>query len=247
MKRIVIILVALSIALGGHAQTDTQPDTSRSCQGCRQVEFNIDLGLSAGATMFNNGNDDSPYYSKYGFFLQLPLMAHWQFTPHWKFSTGLRYDFNWNPLYYAIEPVGEGFDGYEQGLRFLQTPVTSNQKGHAFNSYVGIPLELKWYPSAQHKSALGIAFDLFAGYAVTQYFAIDYKNPPVSDHADCDFDYDKSNFKAMVPWKLEVGLSLISDRPGLLHGLRFFGNLLPTYKDPLSGKKVYTFGMSFFL
>lgn len=245
MKRIVIILASLSIALGGHAQTDTQPDTSRSCQGCRQVEFNIDFGISAGVSLFNNGNDLSPYYSNYGTTVQLPLMAHWQFAPKWQLSSGLRYDFVWNRLYYNVEPSGSWDDFSNMGLQFLQTPTTSKQNAYAYISHLGIPVELKWYPFAHNRNSLGVALDLFAGYAVTRYFVIDNLHTPGMEDENTGQTVLKS--AAIQPWKVEVGLSLSTSLLGLTHGVRFFANLLPTYQDPATGEKIYTSGITLFL
>ena len=51
MKRIAIILSVLCIALSGRAQTDTL-----TAPNCRHFEFKIDLGISAGITLYNSGN-----------------------------------------------------------------------------------------------------------------------------------------------------------------------------------------------
>ena len=50
-----------------------------------------------------------------------------------------------------------------------------------------------------------------------------------------------------MPWKLELGLTLSTDVLGLIHGVRFFVDLLPTYRDPLIDEPVYTAGMTIFL
>ena len=76
MKRIIIITIALGMALAASAQSDsTCADTTN------RHAMRIDFGLSASATMYGNGNDLSPYYSKYGFGLHLPLMAHYDLSP----------------------------------------------------------------------------------------------------------------------------------------------------------------------
>ena len=49
------------------------------------------------------------------------------------------------------------------------------------------------------------------------------------------------------PWKLEIGLKVSTDAIGLLHGIRFFTNLLPTYIDPAKDGKIYTSGITLFL
>ena len=245
MKRTIIILILLGTALCGHAQTDTLVSTVTQDSACRRVDMHIDLGLAAGATLFFGGDNHSPYYSKYGFSLQLPLMTHWRLSPHWQFSTGLRYDFNWNPLYYNVEPSGNWDNDQNMGLQFLQTPTTATQKAYAYISYLGIPFEFKWYPNAQYKNRLAIALDLYAGYAVTRYFHID--NIPTPGSGVNHPGLTVLHSSAIQPWKLEVGLTLSTDVIGLTHGLRLFTNLLPTYKDPATGEKFYTSGVTLFL
>lgn len=238
MKRIILSLVALLLAYGLHAQSDTLSTTDHH-------KLTIDLGLSAGITLFNNGNDHSPYYSNYGSTVQLPLMAHWQLSPNWKFSTGLRYDYTWNRLYYNVEPSGSWDDPSNMGLQFLQTPTTAKQNAYAYISHLGIPVELKWYPFALHKNNIGVALDLFAGYAVTRYFVIDNLQTPSIQEENIGQTVLKST--AIQPWKVEVGLSLTTSLIGLTHGCRFFANLLPTYQDPTTGEKIYTSGITLFL
>ena len=238
MKRIIFSLVALIVAYGLHAQSDTLSNADRP-------KSTIDLGISAGVSLFNNGNDHSPYYSHHGFTVQLPLMAHWQFAPKWQLSSGLRYDFTWNPLYYRVEPSGSWDDFSNMGLQFLQTPTTSKQNAYAYISHLGIPVELKWYPFAHNRNSLGVALDLFAGYAVTRYFVIDNLHTPGMEDENTGQTVLKS--AAIQPWKVEVGLSLSTSLLGLTHGVRFFANLLPTYQDPTTGEKIYTSGITLFL
>lgn len=238
MKRIILSLVALIVAYGLHAQSDTLLNADRP-------KFNIDFGISAGVSLFNNGNDHSPYYSNYGTVLQLPLMAHWQFAPKWQLSSGLRYDFTWNRLYYNIEPSGSWEDFSGMGLQFLQTPTTAKQNAYAYISHLGIPVELKWHPFAHNRNSLGVALDLFAGYAVTRYFVIDNLHTPGME--DENTGQTVLNTTAIQPWKVEVGLSLTTSLLGLTHGIRFSANLLPTYQDPATGEKIYTSGITLFL
>ena len=238
MKRIILSLVALVLAYGLHAQTDTLSTTDHR-------KSTIDLGISVGASLYNNGNDHSPYYSHHGFTVQLPLMAHWHFAPKWQLSSGLRYDFTWNRLYYNVEPSGSWDDFSNMGLQFLQTPTTSKQNAYAYISHLGIPVELKWHPFAHNRNSLGVALDLFAGYAVTRYFVIDNLHTPGMEDENTGQTVLKS--AAIQPWKVEVGLSLSTSLLGLTHGVRFFANLLPTYQDPTTGEKIYTSGITLFL
>jgi len=42
-------------------------------------------------------------------------------------------------------------------------------------------------------------------------------------------------------------LTLSTSVIGLVHGVRLFANLLPTYVDPATGEKIYTSGITLFL
>ncbi len=247
MKRIVILLSVLCLTVGSHAQSDGTAVRDSILTSGVPNSFSIDLGVTVGATLYANGNDHSPYYSKHGFSVQIPLMAHWNVSPRWCLSSGLRYDFNWDPLYYAVEPVYSSDDigrAVEEGLQFNQTPTTATQKSYAFHSYIGIPLEVKWHPFPKYRNYFGIALDCYAAFAVKQFFDID-NIIPRSDGFSSDGYH--SDFNAMNPWKVEVGLSLTTGKLGLVHGLRLFTNLLPTYTDPTTGEKIYSTGMTIFL
>lgn len=233
MRRVVVFMVMLVVAFCGSAQVDTLPDTSDS----QQPRLALKLGVSGGATLFSTANESSPYYSKYGFFLQIPFEAQWWVAPHWKLSTGLRYDFNWCLLYYNVEVTDA------EGLDFRTTPTVATHHNHLFSSYVGIPLRAEWFPWAEHRNVLSLAVDIFAGYAVNQNIIFKEWN-----EESVGGDGVKTRVQTpLQPWKLEAGLSLFTSMVGLSHGVRLFANLLPTYKDPATGKKIYTAGISLFL
>lgn len=238
----------LQVALHWDNDTNTANDTlssyGDSCVEAQHVYVSIDLGLSAG-TSFMMGNKTSPYYSQYGFTLQIPLLAHWNITPNWQLSTGLRYDFTWNPLYYNVELSSTPNNTPECGLQFMQTPTTATQNAYAYISHLGIPVELKWYPWAEHHNRLGLGVDFFVGYAVTRYFVID--NIPSPGIYEDVIRNTVCRSSAIQPWKLEMGFSINTDIIGLAHGIRLFTNILPTYKDPISGQKIYQSGITIFL
>lgn len=240
MKRTIIILSILSLVLFGHAQNTTEADSIAS------QNFKIDLGISAGATLFNNGNEGSPYYSKYGFSIQIPLRLHWQFAPKWELATGLRYDFNIAPMYYTIERTPD------EGISFPTEPSIRTQHATSFSSYVGIPLSITFHPWPKYKNQLGISFDLFAGYAVSNVIRIKdlfitrTLQPDGSENIARSWEEDFVGAPTQ-PWKVELGLTLSTSVIGLVHGVRLFANLLPTYVDPATGEKIYTSGISLFL
>lgn len=242
MKQFFLFAFMFFIVFCGNAQNDTLLQDAPSCDTASSKKFRIDLGVSGGLIYYNKGNAHSPYYSDRGAVVQIPLMAHWMIASNWKFAVGLRYDFTINPIFYNVEFEGDG----DQGLGFLQTPTTVTQKAYAYTSHVGIPIELKWYPWSDDKGLLGIALDFFAGYAVKSYFAIDNIATPGSN-ADETVGLKTSSSKAFNPWKAEVGLSYTTNIIGIFHGFRLFANLLPTYKDPTTGEKIYTLGITYFL
>lgn len=246
MKRIILTFVLLTLALGSQAQELPAQD---SLQGpiaedtVSQNHISFKLGISAGATLFNNGNDGSPYYSKHGFFLQVPLRVHWQFAPQWELATGLRYDFNWDPLYYNVEATDD------EGLALRGTTASATQHARHFSSYVGIPASITFYPFAKSHNALGLTLDVFAGLAVTNYIHINdqtFSSQSTPEQAH----YSNSIYDIAGPvtlGKIEVGLTVSTSLLGLTHGMRLFFNLLPTYQDPTTGEKIYTSGISLFL
>ena len=234
MKRLVIIMVALGIALAANAQADsTCADTAN------RHAMRIDLGLSASAPMSGDDNNLSPYYSKYGFGLHLPLMEHYDLSPNWTLAAGLQYDFIWSPLYYRVESTADG-----NGIDFPTAPMQGTQHGHAFHGYIGMPFKITWSPSAKHPNDLWLTFDVHPAYAVTRYFSL--TNTFINRNS-APGDEEVIRGTSLMPWKLEVGLTLGTSRAGLIHGLRFFGNLLPTYKDAVTGEKIHTVGMSIYL
>ena len=248
MKRIVLILL-LSVAVGASAQTvDTLPDTVHSgCGSARHYELNLGVGLAGGYTFYVEA--DHPYASTHGYTLQIPLLLRYDFSPHWRLSTGLRYDFNWDPLKHRLT---YGSDAQGNEILTIDTAMHyGTQSAYIYHSYLGVPIELTWYPMARKHGALNLSLDIYAAYAISRYlriseWVIDSYDPyamGVAGQGD-GIDYAGSS---MLPWKLEVGFTVAFNALGLIHGVRFFGNLLPTYLEPTSGRKIYPCGMTVFL
>lgn len=237
MKRIATITFAIALALAAQAQNDTISAFVGDDTASGKRTAWLDFGLSASATMYANGNDMSPYYSKYGFGLHLPLMAHYELNKYWTFSAGLQYDFIWSPLYYRVEPTADG-----EGIDFPTTPQVGTQHGYVFDSYLGFPIKASWCPFGNNN--LFFTFDVHPAYAVTRHITL--TNTDISRNGSST-DEDIVRGSSLQPWKLEVGITLGTSRVGLIHGLRFFTNLLPTYKDVVTGEKIYISGMSIFL
>ena len=235
MKRIFFIIAALGLVTAVHAQCGSDSTGSK-----RQVT--LTLGVQAGATLFTTGN--TPYDSPYGLKLQIPLVTTIPLSDSWQLVTGLRYDFEWAPLRYNVEPAAGG------GLDFVTTPATGRQTAIMHQSYLGIPFEVEWYPFRNNHRLLHLSLDIYGGYAVSRYLKIttrDARNTYFGTQTSRSSEVVESSDPMFQPWKLEVGFTVGTDMLGLIHGVRFFTNLLPTYRDPASGQKIYTSGMTFYL
>lgn len=245
MKRIhtFLILILMTGVVGAQTVADT---TQR---------FGVEVGLSAGATLYGNGNDCSPYYSKYGFTVQIPILMHYDLSSHWRFYTGLRYDFNWDPLYNGVSHY-EVFnnDGISVSGLIPNNNIVGAQHAHIFHSYIGIPLKFTWYPNADDKRLFGLSFDIFGAYAVSQYYNIGSSSLGVASNNSGNSRYypvgDDENEVAdgsMYNWKLEIGLTFSTDYLGIIHGIRIFGDILPRYKDATTGQDIRMVGVTMYL
>lgn len=241
MKRTTAIIASLLLAISSVAAQDTAAANDKSA---------LKVGLSAGTTLYSGGNNFSPYYSKYGFTLQIPVLCEYNFAPHWQFSTGLRYDFNWDPLTNAVEEVWVS-NGEDNGLSHNTTPTIGKQTAYIYSGFIGIPVKLTWFPKADDKRLLGIGFDYYVGYAVRNIYQISTTEIRLTDAATQSYnasgDMTEGGSPTLLPWRMEVGLTLSTDYLGLLHGARLFFDLLPRYKDLLTGEKIRTVGITLFL
>ncbi len=241
MKRTTAIIASLLLAISSVAAQDTAAANDKSA---------LKVGLSAGTTLYGSGNNFSPYYSKYGFTLQIPVLCEYNFAPHWQFSTGLRYDFNWDPLTNAVEEVWVN-NGEDFGLAHNTTPTIGKQTAYIYSGFIGIPVKITWYPKADNKRLLGVGLDYYVGYAVRNIYRISTTEIRLTDAATQSYnasgDMTEGGSPTLLPWRMEVGLTLSTDYLGLLHGARLFFDLLPRYKDLLTGEKIRTVGITLFL
>lgn len=241
MKRTILIIAAMLSAISSVSAQDTAAANDKSA---------LKVGLSAGTTLYGSGNNFSPYYSKYGFTLQIPVLCEYNIAPHWQFSTGLRYDFNWDPLTNAVEEVWVN-NGEDNGLAHNTTPSIGKQTAYIYSGFIGIPVKITWFPKADDKRLLGIGLDYYVGYAVRNIYRISTTEIRLTDAATQSYnasgDMTEGGSPTLLPWRMELGLTLSTDYLGLVHGARFFFDLLPRYKDPLTNEKIRTVGITLFL
>lgn len=243
MKKIVFILTMLLAAEALEAQTDTLAraagDTAARCGDGDGRRMTMHLGVQAGARL--NLTSGTPYDAPYSLLLQIPFVGKIP-LPVERLTAigGLRYDFEWSLLRYNVSPAEGG------GLEFLTTPGTGRQTAVMFHSYLGLTGEVEWNAVARNRRVLRLSVDYYLAYDVSRYLTIRNR-----DARSTYFGTQTSTSKTVVesgdpmfqPWKLEIGLTAATDLLGIIHGVRFFTNLLPTYKDPATGEKIYTTGM----
>ena len=243
MKHIAFILTLLLAAPMLCAQTDTLPgpvgDTAATCGngGGRRLSFT--LGGQAG-TKFNL-TSHTAYDAPNSLLLQIPFVAVIP-LPVERLTAigGLRYDFEWSFLRYNVTPVDGG------GLAFQTTPTTGRQTAVMFHSYLGLCGEVQWHAVPSNRRVLRLSLDYYLAYDVSRYLTIrnrDARTTYFGTQTSTSRTVVESSDPMFQPWKIEIGLTAATDLLGIIHGVRFFANLLPTYIDPASGEKIYTSGM----
>lgn len=253
MKRIIILLTAIGLALGLHAQSAPDADslhTADSLWWDAQPRVSLELGLRIKGTLLSHDNEGSPYYSRYGFGIEVPLMLGYRVSPHWKLSGGVMVDLCWRPFYYSVKTIPTPDDG-SNGIDFATTATSGHSFPYAFRTYVGIPIEATWYPWKRDPGVLGVKFDLFAGYdvfilAIEKNTLITRDNTGIQIEDDSDYLLMPDD-PTLLPWRLEAGITLQTNVIGLIHGVRFFVNFLPTYHDPLADDYLFEHGMTIYL
>lgn len=239
MKRTVILALALVMAVPMRAHSAPSPLGSTGDSSACGSAWHITLGVSAGAKLISMGS--SPYSSSQAVFVEVPLVGDIALSSSWTLTTGLKYRFEWAPLKYEVQ-TREGADG----LYYNSTPGTVRHLATAQHSYVGIPVEVTWFPKPDNHRLLRMSMDVYAAYAVSRYIRSRTLDPMRLGLGGSDMLLDADD-PTLLPWKLEVGLTVATDYLGLLHGLRFFVDLLPTYRDPATGHGVNTVGLAIYL
>lgn len=239
MKQTVFILTFLLAMPALQAQTDT----AATCDNGGGRRLSLTLGVQAGTRL--NLINNTPYDAPYSLLLQVPLVTKIPLPVESLTAIGgLRYDFEWSFLRYNVTPANGG------GLDFLTTPTTGRQTSVMFHSYLGLTGEVEWQVVPQNRRVLRLALDCYFGYDVSRYLTIhtrDARNTYFGTQTSSGKTVVESDDPMFQPWKLEIGLTASTDLLGIIHGVRLFTNLLPTYIDPSSHEKIYTSGIMFYL
>lgn len=178
-------------------------------------DFNLHLGLSA-RYMTNSADNDTYFGKLYSerFNIGLSIYGKWELSHRWSVDGGVRYDW----------------------FRTSSDPNGLHFKDH----YLGLPLSVTYHPFLRHRDALGINFGLTPSVRL---------NPAQVLPSDPSQTTQGSKSTPVTnpysqPFRLEVHLGLETNLLGIIHGIQFYANLLPTTVDLPSGNRYHEFGIA---
>ena len=188
--------------------------------------FNLGVGYRYD---FNNPVDlSSPYTSSSGGLdVHVGLLTSFVFTPHLSLSTGLQVNLNKRRMDYPVK-LGEN------GLEVIENPEMT-QHDELVSSYLCIPAELYYY--FDKSKSLALSMDIKFGYLVGARHNTRF--PQIGDQGSIG-ENARSLFN---PWKLEAGISIITNVLGIIHGVRVYTNLLPEYNKAVTTEKFRSIGV----
>ncbi len=188
----------------------------------------LGIGLGVG---YRNGlnpvNRNSPYTNSGGLDVPFGLLTSFVFTPHLSLSTGLQLNLNQRWMDYPVK-IGEN------GLEIIENPEMT-QHDKLVSTYLCIPAELYYY--FDKKKSFGLSMDIKFGYLVGAQLITRF--PSIGNQGSIG-ENARSLFN---PWKLEAGISIITNVLGIIHGVRVYTNLLPEYNKAVTTEKFRSIGV----
>ena len=188
----------------------------------------LGIGLGVG---YRNGlnpvNRNSPYTSSGGLDVPFGLLTSFVFTPHLSLSTGLQVNLNQRWMDYPVK-IGEN------GLEIIENPEMT-QHDKLVSTYLCIPAELYYY--FDKKKSFGLSMDVRLGYLIGAQLITRF--PSIGNQGSIG-ENARSLFN---PWKLEAGISIITNVLGIIHGVRVYTNLLPEYNKAVTTEKFRSIGV----
>lgn len=173
---------------------------------------------------------DSPFLQYNTLSINIGLSTYFNFSNHWSLRTGLQLNQNRKSLCHQVK--------YEDGQLAVIDGQGDFQRNRLYNLYMGVPVALYYYLGKRQTES--VSLDFYAGRLIGEWFTtsvdptrmIGFKNWSGEDVDDI-----------FNPWKLEVGIGFNTQHLGILHGIRFFTNLLPEYKPGVVDGKIRTVGL----
>ena len=204
---------------------DGQPvTTERNRIWGNTLSISLGVGYRNG---LNPVNRNSPYTSSGGLDVPFGLLTSFVFTPHLSLSTGLQLNLNQRWMDYPVK-IGEN------GLEVIENPEMT-QHNKLVSTYLCIPAELYYY-FGKSKS-YGISMDVRLGYLIGAQHITRF--PSVGNQGSIG----ESARSLFNPWKLEAGISIITNVLGIIHGVRVYTNLLPEYNKAVTTEKFRSIGV----
>ena len=122
----------------------------------------------------------------------------------------------------------------ENGLEIIENPEMT-QHDKLVSTYLCIPAELYYY--FDKKKSFGLSMDIKFGYLVGA--QLNTRFPQIGNQGSIG-ENARSLFN---PWKLEAGISIITNVLGIIHGVRVYTNLLPEYNKAVTTEKFRSIGV----
>ena len=200
-----------------------QNDTLRHLTVCKGYERlwngTIKGGLKGGYRFGQSPkNYDSNPYACYGVFsLSVPVVTGFNLSKNWTMQTGLQLDLNIRRLAHPVVQNGMGLIAADEQLPARQNVLT--------NTYLTIPVNF-YRKISRNGDELGldVNFGRRLGGSLFTREAATWGNSSSQEHITHVFN----------PWKIEFGISLNTNALGLIHGVRFYTNLLPEFNKQTS-------------
>ena len=170
----------------------------------------------------------SPYATEGTMTAYFPLITHFKLSDKWNLRTGLMMGYEYTKLYHQVT-LDEGGLNIADG----RTPI---QKNAFLNTYLGIPATIYFTPHPKRGSQ-SVSFG--ADVRVSRLVGSTFSNMP-----DIFLGKPLKVREGIYnPWRIEVGLDVATNAIGIIHGVRFYTNLLPEYRIKDTGKSVRAFGL----
>ena len=191
-----------------------------------------ELQLTLGGRIYIERNyfssDDyqqSPYFSNEGFGVKFPLLAQINLNEKWSFSAGLQLDILCNRMWHNVAEI--------EGDNITITHPETAEHNYLFSYYLSLPIKTTW-GIRDGRIYNGISFDITPGILLCQKL----HTIKLGNNKDKDPHY----VSIFNPWKLEVGITWVTNVLGPSYGFRFFTNLLPQYRKDIGAPRVHTLG-----
>lgn len=184
-------------------------------------DFSLHFGLNARFLFNETRNDvyniDNQRYWEKRHNIGVSIYGKYRLSNHWDVRGGLQYDW-----YRTFAPVRTGVDENNILKKYY----------YFIDQYISVPLSVTYYP-LRRREALGINFGITPSVLIHSNEVICSGNVSlgVSDNANAN------------RFRIEVHLGLETNILGVIHGIQFYANLLPTFVGLPDANKYREFGV----